>query len=272
MINNSSLEKWNRLRSKRLDEHFRKELVTGLNCSSFEADAVIDTLHEVYDLYFETSGTLKPGQIIFEVISEEAPPQMAIRDSPLVKVILTLDAEGDLQIREKEGVTELRRHRLERISNEAYQQGGLLTVEDVSNRLLNCGERTVSRDISELKKRGIILPFRSMVKDMGRSITHRVLIVEQWLSGKEYTEIGNRTNHSVSSVSNYVDKFKRIVALENDGYDKQAISFLVRVSESLVNEYVKIYRSAKIIGFRRKEMKEYLKKECAAVKRGREMQ
>ena len=67
---------------------------------------------------------------------------------------------------------------------EAFQQGGLLTVEDLANRLLNCGQRTLSRDLKALKARQITLPLRSTIKDMGRAISHRTLIVQQWLQEK----------------------------------------------------------------------------------------
>jgi hypothetical protein len=95
---------------------------------------------------------------------------------------------------------------------------------------------------------------------MGRSISHRAAIVKQYLLGKEYSEIGRITNHSVMSVGNYVEKFKRVIALESDGFDKKTISFLVKLSFPLVDEYIKIYKSSEIIDFRRTELKEYLKK------------
>ena len=41
---------------------------------------------------------------------------------------------------------------------EAIIQGGVLTIEDIANRIFNCGERTLVRDIRELKKQGVILP------------------------------------------------------------------------------------------------------------------
>ena len=65
------------------------------------------------------------------------------------------------------------------MSIEAFQQGGLLTVEDLAHRLLNCGERTISRDLAELESEGILLPLRSMIKDMGRALSHRELIIAQ---------------------------------------------------------------------------------------------
>lgn len=39
MINNSSLQKWQRLRQKKLSQQFTNEIITGLNCSPFEAEA-----------------------------------------------------------------------------------------------------------------------------------------------------------------------------------------------------------------------------------------
>jgi hypothetical protein len=42
----------------------------------------------------------------------------------------------------------------------------LLTVEDIANRLLNCGERTVIRDIKALKEKGVCLPLRSTIKEI----------------------------------------------------------------------------------------------------------
>ncbi|MBU1299071.1 MAG: DUF1670 domain-containing protein [Bacteroidetes bacterium] len=50
----------------------------------------------------------------------------------MVTVLLTLDAgEEDLRLKEQKGVAALRQHRIERLCHEAYQQGGLLTVEDL---------------------------------------------------------------------------------------------------------------------------------------------
>jgi hypothetical protein len=261
MHNNSSLQKWNRLRVKNLDSQFEKEVLGGLDCSPIEAKAMVEVVHKIYGRYFDTSGSIKTGQILFEVISETASPALSLKESPMIEVLLTLDAGiEDLQIKERSGVTGLRRYRLQRIAIEAHQQGGLLTVEDIANRLLNCGERTICRDIAALKQRGIILPLRSTVKDMGRSISHRAAIVKQYLLGKEYSEIGRITNHSIMSVDNYVEKFKRVIALKNDGFDKKTISFLVKLSLPLVDEYIKIYKSSEIIDFRRTELTEYLKK------------
>ncbi|MCK4956062.1 MAG: DUF1670 domain-containing protein [Candidatus Cloacimonetes bacterium] len=261
MINNSSLGKWNRLKQKNLNQQFVNEMINGLGCSPFEASAILDTVYKVYNPYFESCPSLKPGQMYFEVVSIESKPNTALSDCKMVTVILTLnDEKTDLSIREKEGVIALRQYKLQRIANEAFQQGGLLTVEDIAYRLFNCGVRTISRDIKELKEKGIVLPLRSIVKDMGRAISHRSIIIKEWLAGKEYSNIAKNTHHSISSVRNYVDKFKRVIMLMEEGQEVHTISFLVKISAALVEEYVAIYGQFNIVAHRKKELTEILKK------------
>jgi len=261
MINNSSLRKWDRLSRKQLDQQFSHEIIHGLQCSPFEAAAIRDTVYRVYTPYFETSGTLKPGQILFQVVSVEASPKTRLADSKQVTVTLTFDAgREDLEVRRRHGVEALRRHRLQRMAVEAFQQGGLLTIEDLANRLFNCGQRTLSRDLETLRREGVVLPLRSIIKDMGRSICHRSLIIEQWLLGKEYAQIARDTHHSIPAVQNYVSKFKRAVALMDEGYEVHTIAFLVKLSASLVESYHQLYQTVKTVPHRRKELRSFLKK------------
>ena len=86
------------------------------------------------------------------------------------------------------------------------------------------------------------------------------MIVEEWLQGKEYSEIARTTHHSVAAVENYVSKFKRIVALIEEGYEVNTIAFLVKVSASLVESYHHLYQSVRSVPHRRKELKAFLKK------------
>lgn len=153
---------------------------------------------------------------------------------------------------------------------EAFQQGGLLTLEDLANRLFNCGQRTLSRDLDILRREGVVLPLRSTIKDMGRSISHRSLIIEHWLLGKEYSEISRDTHHSVPSVQNYVSKFKRVIALTEEGYDVHTIAFLVKISASLAESYHTLYQSVKMVPHRRKELRSFLKKGVPDTAIGRE--
>jgi hypothetical protein len=265
MIQNTAVQKWHRLQQKQLNQQFLNEMVRGLECSPFEAKAILNMVYQVYAPYFETSPTLKPGQMLFQVVSYETAPNTHLDESQQVTVTLTLDAgEEDLLIRKQHGVIGLRHHRLQRVCHEAFQQGGLLTLEDVAIRLFNCGERTLSRDLTHLQAQGIILPLRSTVKDMGRTISHRALIVKEWLAGKEYSAIAKRTHHSILSVKNYVSKFKRVVALAKDGHEVQTIAFLVKLSANLAQEYYTLYQTCDIVAHRQQELENLSKKTASS--------
>ena len=261
MINNSSIGKWERLRQKQQDVQFINRLQAGLNCSPFESKAILNCVYEVYQPFFDNSASMKPGQILFEVVTVENSAKEKLSDCQMKTVVLTLDAgEEDLNVRQNEGVIGLRRHRLQRIATEAFQQGGLLTVEDIANRLLNCGERTITRDIRVLKNIGICLPLRSNIKDMGRSISHREMIVKEWLWGKEFSEIARKTNHSIEAIANYVEKFKRVVALAKDNHEISTIAFLVKISVSLAQQYYDLYQTLPIVTTRKEELEIIIKK------------
>lgn len=261
MINNSSFDRWNRLDSKSLDQQFTYEIIHGLNCSPFEASAVLDTVYKVYNYHFETNSTLRPGQIRLQLIAIEAKPYQKLSESKQVTVTLTLnDDQEDLDIRKKYGIVALRRHKIERICREAFDQGGLLTVEDLAYRIFNCGVRTICRDLEYFRSRDIFIPLRSTVKDMGRTLSHRLLIIKQWAKGNEYSDIAKNTNHSLNAVQNYVDKFKRTVALSQAGYDSNRIAFLLRLSATLVEQYIDIYNKLNFIHHREEELSNYLKK------------
>lgn len=66
-IRNPKREKLRRLESKTLDAQFKTAIQEGLNCSPFEAEAVLGVVREVYFPFMEPSAvsspfTLCPGQ------------------------------------------------------------------------------------------------------------------------------------------------------------------------------------------------------------------
>lgn len=261
MINNSNWQRWDRLAAKSLDQQFVNEIVHGLNCSPFEAEAVLESVYRVFGDYFDTSDILKPGQIKLPVLSIEASSAQRISDAKQVTVTLTLtDDKEDLSIRKQSGIVGLRRHRIQRVCQQAIDQGGLLTVEDLAYRIFNCGVRTICRDLEHFRLSDTFIALRSTVKDIGRTLSHRVLIIKQWAKGREYSEISRDTSHSPKSVQNYVDKFKRTIALCDAGYNVTKISFLLRLSAALVEEYIDLYQQLEFVAHRKQELKSFLKK------------
>jgi hypothetical protein len=95
---------------------------------------------------------------------------------------------------------------------------------------------------------------------MGRTISHRSLIIEHWLKGEEYSDIARNTHHSIPSVQNYVSKFKRVIALTREGYEVNNVAFLVKLSASLVETYHQLYQEIKVVPHRHQELESFLKK------------
>ena len=259
MINNTSHSLWDRLQQKTLNQQFTNRLIDGLNCSRFEANAILDTVYEVFAPHMDTSGQQGLGDIHLLCTGIENSSAKPLKDANMVRVRLTLDGgEEDLAIRRAGGPVALRRHRLERMTHQAYQQGGLLTLEDFAFRLFNCGMRTLVRDMRHFKEQSIVLPLRSTIKDMGRGISHRSLIIRHWLAGKEYDHISKATHHSPVAVANYVSKFKRCIWLAGQGFDTHTISYLVGLSAKLTEHYWKLYREQPIADHRRKQLQQDL--------------
>ena len=58
---------------KDANHQFLRETREGAEASPFEGQAILDTVYPVYAPYFETSGSLKPGEMLSQVIALDAP-------------------------------------------------------------------------------------------------------------------------------------------------------------------------------------------------------
>jgi hypothetical protein len=260
MINNTNFTHWNRLQAKSLDNQFMNEMIKGLNCSPFEAEAILEKVHEIYAPLLETTPVIKPGQIQMTVVDASVAPNVPLKQAKQRLVTLTLHAgKEDMDTRKNGSIPELRQKRLCRMCQEAFQQGGLLTLEDLAD-MFNCGVRTLVNDLAALRKKNIIPALRSTTKDMGRAITHRRLIVALWLQGFEYSEIARKASHSVDSVANYINKFKRCAALFVSGFDVHTVALMVKLSTPLVQEFQRLQSDLDAVPHRLRELEEFLKK------------
>lgn len=126
------------------------------------------------------------------------------------------------------------------LCQQALSQGGLLTREDIAYRILFVSPRTISRDLSALRRAEpkTPVPMRSTVQDIGPVLTHRVEIVRLALEGKTMSEICRRMHHSASAVANYLSTFTRCVQLKARGMDAMKIAFLLERSRRLIESYL----------------------------------
>jgi hypothetical protein len=235
-----------RLAAKDLDHQFRNRIEHGMGCSPFVSEAITKAVHEIYLPVLDSTSNIKPGQIMFQCLSKSNGSTSRIAEAEQITVVLTLDSGMiDQGVRKQKGVDGLRRFRLIRVCNEAYNQGGLLTVEDIAYRLFNVGERTVVRDLALIRKDGENPPLRSTIKDIGRTITHKAVLIKNWLKGDELSDLNRKYNHSFSAIESYLNTFKRVVFLNHEGYTVERIAYVQKISSSLATTYLNLWQEYK---------------------------
>jgi len=232
-----------RLKAKTLDSMFRCRIEEGANCSPFVSQAILGAVKEIFPIEPEVNdGQLGLGQLLLLVVAAGEPAGKPLEQCQKVTVRLTLDAgQEDFQLRLAHGVEGLRRARILRITEEAREQGGLLSYEDLAFRLFNCGVRTIVRDVQAIRRRELEVPTRGQQQDMGPGQTHRVQAVRLYLQGLEPNEIARRLYHTLASIENYITTFARVVILVGRRYTDDEIAFVIRRSSPLVAAYRKLY-------------------------------
>jgi CTP-dependent riboflavin kinase len=158
-------------------------------------------------------------------------------------VKLTIFSQDDLEDAKK-SQRELLKNRVVRLTNEAFEQGTLLTQADLSI-LLNESIKTIGRHIKKLLEEDIVVPTRGNRMDIGPGTSHKAKIVELYLKGYEFTEIKRNTRHSSDSIARYLKEFARVAALHHEGYSLDQIRRITEHSEKLVKEYLELYERYK---------------------------
>jgi len=243
-VRNQNREILQRLDSKTLDAKFLTEVEQGLNCSPFEAEAVLEVVKEVYFPFVdEHCAQAPPGKVTLVAVSAEEPAGKPVVDCEKQTVCLTVHRGAqDDQIVQEQGPAGFRLARIPDLCQEALSQGALLTREDLAYRIFFVSPRTITRDLSLLRRTQpeVVIPLRSTVHDIGPVLTHRTKIVRLALQGKTMTEICQSMHHSPQAVSNYLSTFIRCVHLAQKKMQVGQIAFLLRRGKRLVQQYLDI--------------------------------
>ena len=228
-----------RLQAKSPEEAIIEQISRDFNLAPFMARTQFEQMRKYFEQYFELARDV--GQITFLALSEDNPPGRPIRECKRVAVTLTLDSPDDLEAL-RNGVAALRRSKIQRLTREAQEQGALLTQEDLA-RLLCASRSTVKRDIAQLRAEGIDVPTRGQIKDIGRGISHKEQIVQDWLAGYTFSQIKQRRWHSIHSIERYCLDFQRVTRLHEHGLNRGEIRISTGLSERLIGEYLNLYKA-----------------------------
>lgn len=205
------------------------------------APLVARTLFEQMRSYFESYYQLKndSGQLTYLAISATSPAGRKLSECQRVAVKLSLHVPDDL-VALSRGVAALRQARLIRLTEEAYEQGALLTHEDLAC-LLSSSLATIKRDAADLRQQGLTVSTRGQVKDIGKGVSHKAQIVQDYLAGYTFSEIEWRRRHSIGSIRRYCQDFVRVVRLQAKHFSVADIRRTTGLSERLIKEYLTLY-------------------------------
>lgn len=230
-----------RLELKTQDQQLRNLAVEGAGISAWEAEVLVDVVKEVY-FHEPTLGPLRSGQTRYECVGIGEGAGKPIRECRMQSVVLTLfEPRTDRAECPEPGASALRRHRVQRLTEEAREQGGLLSQEDLA--LLLCSDvRTIRRDIRELRETlSIFVATRGQIKDIGPGVSHKGVAIRHWLEAMEPVEVARRINHTLKAVERYIHTFCRIVYLRRKGFHPYQIALTVGISTGSVATYLEIY-------------------------------
>jgi DNA-binding CsgD family transcriptional regulator len=238
-----------RLDSKTLDARFTTEIEQGLNCSPFEAEAVLGVVKEVFSPFFATeANSAAPGTITFLAVAADEPAGKPVArcNKQSVSLLLHRGTQDDLIIL-KSGPAAFRQARLLDLCQQALSQGALLTSEDLAYRVFFVTPRTISRDLKVVRQAhpNVLIPMRSTLHDLGPALTHRTQIVRLALQGKTTSQICQIMRHSPEAVANYLSTFARCAQLAAKEMEVGQIAFLLRRGPALIKAYLDLLAECK---------------------------
>lgn len=184
---------------------------------------------------------LKAGELVVHLAKREAGHGKKVAETKQMEVRWTVDGGAeDQSVLVRHGREALRRVRIQRLVDEAVEQGALATQEDLA-RVLQVTVRTIKRDCKVLQAEGVLLALRGAVRGIGRGQTHKGQIIGRWLAGESYDQLERSTKHSVVSIRRYIQHFVRVVELHQAGFGDEEVAHLTQQGIALVREYLVIY-------------------------------
>jgi hypothetical protein len=234
----TSNNQYDRLRQKGLDGQFLWELQHGYELSPRASDGIL----ELVKIVFSQEVDYKSGRYQIWVIAQEEPAGKPVSELKRISIWVTIDAgTEDLEIYQRYGALYLRRMRIFRVTEQIVDGGGVATQEDLAH-LFQVDVRTIRRDVAYLRNEGYQVITRGVWCDIGRGLSHRVMIVDKYLQNFSYSEICRQTGHTDKSVKRYVSTFIRVAMLISKGVtNAREIGFYVGISERLAEDYRKLY-------------------------------
>lgn len=236
-----------RLHVKHPENSLYQRLCEDLGLCSAQADKAIEIFLEWSQV--NCASARPPGQIVRTAVAADEPAGKPIRHCHTREICLTVDHRGDIKIQHRHGTPALRMTKIFRMTWEAFEQGGLLSHEDLA-AILGIDRTTVKRFVKRLREFGLTVPTRGVIHDMGRAPSHKEPICRLLCRGYVYTEIATMTGHTERSIERYALQFGQVIKLRDEGASPNDIRIIADLSEYAVALYLRLYNEYNTDEFR----------------------
>jgi hypothetical protein len=202
----------------------------------------------VRQFYPETSH-MKPGQVTWVTVHKDefSSYGKSIQQTKLTTVVLDLIQSQDaLQRAEGRSLKVIKKEAIARLCNQAFDQGGCLTGPELAI-ILKISNNTVGKYIKEWEEENHeVLPRRGSIHDIGRTLTHKKIIIEKlFLEQKTVQQVSRETCHSLPAIQRYISAFKQVLLCKQKGMSTEETAFSITRTVNLVKEYEKLIEDFK---------------------------
>lgn len=214
----------------------------------------IEELMALMEGHHLTSDRVGVGRLLWYAVAVDDPPYRHKRmsDTRMVPALLSLVTPEDIALRRcgEEGRRQRAKRVATRLLEEAFEQGGVLALADLS-LITGLSTGYLSDLVCEWEEEHqVVLPRRGTVHDMGPSVSHKAVICRKAVSeGKQTPEIAKETHHSEASVDRYLLDLERVAyAMLKHDMSLREISFTTQMSEGLVGQYMDLAKELGLSG------------------------
>lgn len=207
-------------------------------------ELIADDICQLRDEFYPKNHETSFGNLSWVTTSSENDkPKLGqrIEDYKAQRIDLPLINEEDLK-RAGDKSTKRDQAKMVRLINSAFEQGGLLTLEEIG-LMINRSPMTVSKRIQEYQEEHqVILPIKGNQLDIGSGVTHKKIIVELYEKQVAPPDIAQRTHHSLEAVDRYIKDYEKVKFLVRRGIGTDDIEHLTGRGKKIIDQYIEIIK------------------------------
>jgi hypothetical protein len=205
-------------------------------------EKMADELIKVFDAIAPETTRLKPGQVLWNALDKKTRG-----DSPrrrYVPTVLTLISEQDVeQLVAGASMTAVRQEAVARMIREAYAQGGVLSMRDLSLLLLRPDSVVTTTRKRYEAEHGCTLPHTGALHDMGSCVTHKETIVRKVvIEKKDPASVARETKHCQAAVDRYLRDYHRVKTLYKLDQDIELIHLATEIAKHVIKQYIALIK------------------------------